>query len=115
MNIPPDRDFFVLEPSTVAEELSSWALTYGEKRWLSGTDSTGVYLLEVRTLDFKSLEYRDERGCPGCTAIPEEHRNRYRVFIHSYPYIDLVIAGAEINVPVSNKKIYSAVEKTLAS
>ena len=108
MNIPPCRDFFTLDDS-FPKDLSRYALEFGQTRWLPGWDSTGHYVVEVRTLDFKSLNYRDGEPGPGwrqCTAIPEECREEYRNLLYSLPGISLVTQGAEYNVPVTGEKIY---------
>lgn len=109
MIIPPYRDSIFLTPCSNTDEISVLTLKYGRKNWLQLRDEIGIYTMEVRTLDFRSFEYRDAQGCKDwkqCTAIPEKYQERYRKLIYAFPFIELVFQGSEYNVPISGEKIY---------
>ena len=110
MNIPPNRSTMPVGDSPTVQKLSEYALLYGEHGYLPCRDSVGDYVVEVRTLNFASLNYRD--GDPGkchrqCTAIPEDVRDEYRSLLYTIPVITWVCEGVDYNVPVTGKKIYN--------
>jgi len=110
VNLPPNRYAASVGDSPTVQKLSEYALLYGERGYLPCRDSVGDFVVEVRTLNFSSMDYRD--AGPGehrkqCSAIPENVRDDYRSLLYTLPVIEWVCRGADYNVPVTGEKIYN--------